>query len=160
MQTLRTVPNSDLVSMVDYDGTLWSARLDDILEGVPIERAAQWSAFATQGRVVMTGHVASPDGKYVAVMARNDEPAYVFESQTGVPVASLDPQLTNGVPTIAFHPDTPHVTLASAGGILLTYTLDIDELVDIARDRVTRALTDAECQTFLRTDTCPVEPGG
>ena len=37
----------------------------------------------------------------------------------------------------------------------LTYTLDLDELIEIADDRVARALTDAECATFLRTKTCP-----
>jgi WD40 repeat protein/DNA-binding SARP family transcriptional activator len=34
-------------------------------------------------------------------------------------------------------------------------TTDVDELLEIARSRVTRDLTDEECQTYLHVDACP-----
>ena len=34
-------------------------------------------------------------------------------------------------------------------------TVDVDELLEIARSRVTRELTDEECQTYLHVDACP-----
>ena len=34
-------------------------------------------------------------------------------------------------------------------------TVDVDELLEIARGRVTRELTDEECQTYLHVDACP-----
>ena len=34
-------------------------------------------------------------------------------------------------------------------------TVDVDELLEIARSRVTRDLTDEECQTYLHVDACP-----
>jgi hypothetical protein len=35
--------------------------------------------------------------------------------------------------------------------------LSLDELVDIAESRLTRSLTEEECQEYLHTDACPVE---
>jgi hypothetical protein len=37
------------------------------------------------------------------------------------------------------------------------YVLSLDELVGIAESRLTRSLTEEECQEFLRMDACPVE---
>ena len=37
----------------------------------------------------------------------------------------------------------------------LVMTVDVDELLEIARSRVTRDLTDEECQTYLHVDACP-----
>ena len=42
-----------------------------------------------------------------------------------------------------------------ADGITRIWTLDLDDLVDIARDRVTRGLTSVECERYLHVDTCP-----
>jgi hypothetical protein len=35
------------------------------------------------------------------------------------------------------------------------FVMTVDELLEIARSRVTRDLTDEECQTYLRVDACP-----
>jgi hypothetical protein len=42
----------------------------------------------------------------------------------------------------------------AAEGSLHLLTLDVDELVQIARSRLTRTLTDTECDTY-RFDPCP-----
>ena len=34
-------------------------------------------------------------------------------------------------------------------------TIDVDELLRIARSRLTRPLTEEECQTYLHVDVCP-----
>ena len=39
--------------------------------------------------------------------------------------------------------------------VLRTYTLRLDDLVALARSRVTRSLSGDECCTFLFMDTCP-----
>ncbi len=154
--SVRVMPDGQTISIVDVDGTLWQARLDDLKAGKSLPEAAIWSAFATSGLVVEPGHVASPDGRFVATTSRSNEPVTVWDASDGSPVASLDPNLVAGIPYIFFHPDDPYVTLLGEGGILLTYTLDTDQLVEIARERVTRSLSDTECQTFLHLDTCPL----
>ncbi len=42
-------------------------------------------------------------------------------------------------------------------GVVLVYVLLVDELVDIAESRLTRSLTEEECQEYLHMDACPVE---
>jgi len=42
-------------------------------------------------------------------------------------------------------------------GYMRFYVLSLDELVDIAESRLTRSLTEEECQEFLHMDACPVE---
>jgi hypothetical protein len=55
---------------------------------------------------------------------------------------------------VAFHGEQ-HLLVGTAGGIVAVLTTDLDELVEIARGRLTRGLTDQECRTYLRRDTCP-----
>lgn len=38
------------------------------------------------------------------------------------------------------------------------YVLQIEELMEIARSRLTRSLTPAECRRFLHLDECPDAP--
>jgi WD40 repeat protein len=46
--------------------------------------------------------------------------------------------------------------LATAGGRLVRiWALDIDELLEIARQNVTGSLTDEECRQYLNVDICP-----
>jgi hypothetical protein len=39
-------------------------------------------------------------------------------------------------------------------GVLREHTLDIDELMKLATDRLTRTMTLTECETFLRSPGC------
>ena len=60
----------------------------------------------------------------------------------------------------SFSPDGNHVmvTVNDAQGAqhaIRIYTLDVDELVAIARDKVTRGLTGNECRTYLQLTACP-----
>jgi WD40 repeat protein/DNA-binding SARP family transcriptional activator/tRNA A-37 threonylcarbamoyl transferase component Bud32 len=51
--------------------------------------------------------------------------------------------------------DNPnHIAVARHNGTILIMTTDLQELMEIARDRVTRTLTDEECQTYLH-GACP-----
>jgi WD40 repeat protein/DNA-binding SARP family transcriptional activator len=58
---------------------------------------------------------------------------------------------------VEFTPDGDRLVTGWADGITRIWTLDLDQLVDIAQERVTRGLTTAECQQYLHTDTCPGE---
>jgi hypothetical protein len=44
--------------------------------------------------------------------------------------------------------------VGTADGIVAVLTTDLDELVEIARSRLTRDRTDQECQTHLRLVAC------
>jgi WD40 repeat protein len=58
------------------------------------------------------------------------------------------------VSSSAFSPDGTRLASLTYDGVVRVWTLDLDELVEIAQRRVTRDLTDAECRQYLHLDTC------
>jgi hypothetical protein len=59
------------------------------------------------------------------------------------------------VNTVAFSPDGRFLATASGDGTVALHLLPIDELRDLARERVTRTLTDEECRQYLHVEGCP-----
>ncbi len=53
-----------------------------------------------------------------------------------------------------FSPDGKRMASLDESGIVRVWTLDVDELVDLARTRLTRDLHDDECLQYLRRPTC------
>jgi hypothetical protein len=59
-----------------------------------------------------------------------------------------------GVRGLAFSPDGSKLASHSPTQIRI-WALDIDDLLEIAREKVTRSLTDEECRQFLHVAKCP-----
>ena len=55
---------------------------------------------------------------------------------------------------VAFSPDGAKLVSAGPDGVARVWALDLDDLIAIARRRVTRGLTAAECRQYLRGHTC------
>ncbi len=64
--------------------------------------------------------------------------------------------VTNGAAVgVVFADDDRHLFVGDRnGGDLFLITIDPDELIDIARSRITRTFTDQECTTY-NIDPCP-----
>jgi len=62
---------------------------------------------------------------------------------------------TAAVYRVAWSPDGRHLATASRDGTSRVYIVDLNDLVDLARSKVTRGLTAEECQKFLHQDRCP-----
>jgi len=60
-----------------------------------------------------------------------------------------------GAESVAFTPAGERLVTMWADGVTRVWTLDLDELVAIARARVTRGLTTAECEQYLHSSSCP-----
>ena len=56
---------------------------------------------------------------------------------------------------VAWSPDGHRLATASRDGTSRVYIVDLNDLVDLARSKVTRGLTEEECQKFLHEDHCP-----
>jgi WD40 repeat protein len=59
---------------------------------------------------------------------------------------------------VAFSPDGKLLYASGVDGIARVYLTNVDDLIALARTRVTRGLTDEECQVYLHTASCPALP--
>ncbi len=103
----------------------------------------------------LLGVVFNPDGTRLATASNNGtaEIRDVATAQTLLTITS-----TSTVRALAFSPDGTRLATATDGGTAqiwdATYVLPIDDLAALARTRVTRAFTLAECQQYLHLTQC------
>ncbi len=126
--------------------------------------AKVWDAISGQVLLTLSGHTAqvngvafSPDGTRLAT-ASNDGTVKVWDVAPGV--SKREQPLTlygliGDLRSVAFSPDGRRLVTGGGGGIARVYALPIEDIVAIAKSRVTRALTTDECQKYLHVETCP-----
>jgi WD40 repeat protein len=121
-----------------------------------------WEADTGEVYRILSGHTAAPGGlSFSADSARlasagMDALAKVWDLESGEELATL--YGNEGI--LAFLHLSPDGTMVSVGsnGLVRTFTVETDELVALARSRVTRSLTTQECQKYLHVEACPERP--
>lgn len=114
--------------------------------------------FTLKGHTGATFGVAfSPDGKQLASTSVDRTVKIWTLPKVGEEVAEPLTLLghTAAVYRAVFSPDGTRLATASRDGTSRIYALPIEDLIDIARTRVTRALTTDECQKYLHLPQCP-----
>jgi WD40 repeat protein/transcriptional regulator with XRE-family HTH domain/energy-coupling factor transporter ATP-binding protein EcfA2 len=124
--------------------------------------AKVWDAVSGKELFTVWGHhgtvfsvAFSPDSKTVAT-ASADKTAKVWDALTGKELLTL--HAPEGLTSVAFSPDGLQLAVASRDGSARIYLLKIEDLMALAKQRVTRSLTIEECQQYLHVDTCPSTP--
>jgi WD40 repeat protein len=92
------------------------------------------------------------DGTRLA-SASFDRLAKVWDVASGEELFSLYGNTSN-VFGVSFSPDSQTLVTAGGDGTIRMYTSQFEDLVALARSRVTRALTPDECQKYLH-QACP-----
>ena len=59
------------------------------------------------------------------------------------------------VSAVSLSPDGSQLASYSVDGVVRIWALELDELIEIARDRLTRSFTEDECHQYLHVDRCP-----
>jgi WD40 repeat protein len=138
-------PSGQYLAVGDVGGRAWVIDLAAVLRGRSVAEATIFDAQVFDDivwRVAM-----GADG--VLAASRTDA-VRLWDVFEGRPIGA--PLVNESLPTLAFHPDGRSLMYTDQG--IRTYWLDSEPLVPLARDRVTRELTEQECVRYLG-DSCP-----
>jgi WD40 repeat protein/DNA-binding SARP family transcriptional activator len=107
----------------------------------------------------LAGHIGSawdaafnPAGDLLATLGF-DGAVRLWDAATGEELLAI-PGENNG-PDLEFSPDGRLLATTSGSGDVRVYAVHLDDLLALARSRLTRSLTPAECQRYLRVADCP-----
>jgi WD40 repeat protein len=108
------------------------------------------------GSVTVMNVVFSPDGRMLATSGE-DATIRLFDTEATTGAQQL---MLRGleflVSGLDFSPDGKRLASAAPDGLVRVWALDIDELIRIARENVTRELSDDECRQYLHLpEGCP-----
>jgi WD40 repeat protein/DNA-binding SARP family transcriptional activator len=98
----------------------------------------------------------SHDGRLLAT-AGEDTTATVWDLRTGRQLLTLTGP-TRYLTSVVFSPDGKRLATGGADGIARVYVLPVDELMAVARARLTRGWTKDECAQYLPGGDCPSRP--
>ena len=148
---------------VNHDDIIWGCAFSP--DGKSFATASRdgtaqiWDSSTGEELLRLIGHTStvtavyfSPDGKRLATTSR-DGLTKIWDSENGELMLNLFGD-GDGVNGVAISPDGR--LLANAGGSFLrVYLLNLEDLIALAHTRVTRLLSDGECQQYLHVEQCP-----
>jgi WD40 repeat protein len=136
-------PDGSLLAAGDQDGSiiLWNLASGERLRKFP----------AHAGLILRLGF--NSDGLHLA-SAGFDRLAKIWDVKSGTELFSLYGNASN-VFGVSFSPDGNTLATAGGDGTVRTYTLQLDALIELARTRLTRTLTQDECKKYLHLAACP-----
>jgi WD40 repeat protein len=95
----------------------------------------------------------TPDGTTVAT-AHTDGTVRLWESATGVERLQLHGH-EDDVTGLAFSADGSKLASVGDNGLVRVWAVDVDDLLTIAGQRLTRGFSADECRQYLHTARCP-----
>lgn len=93
------------------------------------------------------------DGSRLATSSQ-DGTVRIWDPSAGELLVALDGHYAAAF-SVAFSPDGSRLASVGSEGVVRVWALDLDDLVEIAEDEVTRTLTDEECRQYLHLQRCP-----
>jgi WD40 repeat protein/transcriptional regulator with XRE-family HTH domain len=98
----------------------------------------------------------TPDGSRLAT-AGGDGTVKIWDAKSGKELLTLLGH-TGRVLGVTISADGTRLATAGEDGTARLYLLNLKDLIKLARSRLTRPLTTAECQKYLHVESCPSQP--
>jgi WD40 repeat protein len=152
-EIVRTIDTPATNAVFDPTGTRIATSRQ--VEGI----AEVWDAESGEKVATLAGHTGlildiafSHDGSRVAT-ASADGTVRLWDPETGAQLLVLRGH-DSPVGSVVFSPDDSKVASVGGDGIVRVWALDLDDLIAIANDRLTRGFTDDECRQYLHLERC------
>ncbi|MGH9273374.1 MAG: WD40 repeat domain-containing protein, partial [Acidimicrobiales bacterium] len=133
-------PRVVAVNQIEGSAEVWDLDRDELIASFRSSGSLYTVAFRRDGQQVA---FAGADGTVGLGDPDTGEQQLVLRGHEG------------GVGNISFSPDGTRLASVGTDGVLRVWALELDALIEIARDRVTRSLDDDECRQWLHVETCP-----
>jgi WD40 repeat protein len=145
--TVRWTPDGSLLIVAGYNGIINVFDVEMLLDGVS-DRDAIVRRIPAHDTLPIV--VDLKDGFLITVTKEGGEPTKVWNLETGALVGEFATAGEGDFVAAAFHPTEPKLYAEVGADQIGIFTLDPDELMEIARSRLSRTLTEEECQLYLR----------
>ena len=156
-----------LFTLTNHTDAIWHVTFDPtgryIATGSRDGTARLWDADTGRELLTFSGHTSTvfhlaflPDGSRLAT-ASTDGTVKLWDTTTGEEIVTLP-----GNPTVAISQDGTQMATGGRGpeerGLLRIYLLKIENLMALARSRLTRSWTLEECKKYLHMEQCAAMP--
>lgn len=153
----------ELLVLTAPQGNMWSAAFDpegDRLVTVGMAGVVKiWDIETGQELIDIPGFTGtannaafSPDGSRLVIVGADG--VHIWDLDTKEKLLELHTQ-TGYIAGLDFNKDWSQMATASLDGTTRIIYLDVNNLIELAKARVTRSLTTEECQQYLHMEQCP-----
>jgi WD40 repeat protein/transcriptional regulator with XRE-family HTH domain len=144
------------IATSSFDATVRIWKLEDILNN-PLDEEAQPIQVLIGHNGIVWDAAFSPDSKVIAT-ASFDNTIKLWDLETATEGLTLSAPSPVAFANVAFSPDGRMLAGSSSDGSVRIFLLPVEDLIALARERVTRSFTETECQQYLHMDSCSPNP--